>query len=235
MEKLKDTLKKMRETYLKDPEYAVRSKKMIGMLENYIKKTLEENLSELGKKELKIDEEVNIFQDEKEKNIDVVLIHPTNGPIITIGVRSQMSSVAKNTLTYLQEIKGECLGLQTRFPMSTHCYIYMLPKNIIHPDSQKSKEKIDHEKYAKIMNSMGGRAQLNSFDYKSLIFHKQAFDYFCFFVVDFDDENITYEDNWSIKGYNHLSTLKELLVGTIQTTKDRLSFKKYFKEEFSNI
>lgn len=229
MDKFKSVLKSMRDLYLEDHEYAVRSKKMIGMLENFIKKSIEEKLTNEGKKDLQIVQEEIIFQDEKEKNVDILLSHPTSGPLITIGVRSQMSSIAKNTLTYIQDIKGECLGLQKRFPMSVHAYVYMLPKEIIIPDEKKSKEVINHEKYAKIFNSMGGRAKLSSFDYKSLIFHKEAFDYFSYFVVDFKSEECHYKDNWLNENCENLCSIEELINGIIKTSKERLTFKKYFK------
>ena len=122
MEKFKLMLDDMKRLYLNDPENAVRSKKMIGKLENFLKESIEDNLTDLGRKELLIKNELVLFQAEKEKNVDIALIHPINGPIITIGVRSQMSSVAKNTLTYYQDIEGECVGCN----QDTQCqYIVM--------------------------------------------------------------------------------------------------------------
>ena len=43
-------------------------------------------------------------------------------PLILIGVRSQMSSVGKNILTYTQDIMGEAVSLQDRFPMAVFGY-----------------------------------------------------------------------------------------------------------------
>ena len=228
MEKFKLMLDDMKRLYLNDPENAVRSKKMIGKLENFLKESIEDNLTNLGRKELLIKNELVLFQAEKEKNVDIALIHPINGPIITIGVRSQMSSVAKNTLTYYQDIEGECVGLQSRYPMSVHSYVYMHPKEII-AEGKLSKEKINHIKYARLFNSLGGRAKLNSLDYKSLIINKTAFDYFTYFLVDFKSNSINYKDNWSNDGIDNLSTIDNLIKGIIKTTKERFHFKEYFK------
>jgi hypothetical protein len=217
----------MKNLYLEDPVKAVRSKGMIGKLENFLKDGIQLHLTDLGKKELSIKNEMVIFQAEKEKNVDVVLVHPTNGPIITIGVRSQMSSVAKNTLTYYQDIEGECVGLQSRYPMSVHSYVYMHPKEII-AEGKLAKEKINHIKYAHLFNSLGGRGKLNPLDYKNLIISKAAFDYFSYFIVDFKANPVSYKDDWTKDGIENLSTIKELVEGVIKTAKERFHFKDYF-------
>ena len=227
MDKFKDILEEMKQLYTANSEKAVRSKKMIGKLENFLKESINENLSDLGKKELTLKNEIVIFQAEKDKNVDVALIHPINGPLITIGVRSQMSSIAKNTLTYYQDIEGECVGLQTRYPMSVHSYVYMHPKNII-AEGKLAKENINHLKYARLFNSLGGRAKLNSLDYKSLIFNKTAFDYFCYFVVDFNGNPLSYKDDWKDEGIENLASINELINGLIKTCKERFHFKDYF-------
>lgn len=227
MTTLISTIEQMRDLYINDAENAVRSKKMISKLENFLKESIENNLSDLGKKELSVKNEIVMFQSEKDKNVDIALIHPINGPLITIGVRSQMSSVAKNTLTYYQDIVGECVGLQSRYPMSVHSYVYMHPKNIIAKGSL-AKENINHLKYAQLFNSLGGRAKLNSLDYKSLIINKTVFDYFCYFVVDFKSTPVDYKDNWKGEGIENLSTIEDLIKGIIKTTKERFHFKNYF-------
>lgn len=227
MTNLISVIEEMRDLYINDAENAVRSKKMISKLENFLKENIENSLSDLGKRELSVKNEIVIFQSEKDKNVDIALIHPINGPLITIGVRSQMSSVAKNTLTYYQDIVGECVGLQSRYPMSVHSYVYMHPKEII-AKGKLAKENINHLKYAHLFNSLGGRAKLNSLDYKSLIINKSVFDYFSYFVVDFKSTPVTYKDNWEEDGIENLSTIENLVKGLIKTTKERFHFKDYF-------
>ena len=73
MEKFKLMLDDMKRLYLNDPENAVRSKKMIGKLENFLKESIEDNLTDLGRKELLIKNELVLFQAEKEKNVDIAL------------------------------------------------------------------------------------------------------------------------------------------------------------------
>ena len=122
MEKFKLMLDDMKRLYLNDPENAVRSKKMIGKLENFLKESIKDNLTDLGRKELLIKNELVLFQAEKEKNVDIALIHPINGPIITIGVRSQMSSVAKIPLPIIKILRVSVLDCN----QDTQCqYIVM--------------------------------------------------------------------------------------------------------------
>ena len=49
------------------------------MLEQQMETELWSKITENGKSELKIQNEAIIFQDDKNKNIDIVLSHPING------------------------------------------------------------------------------------------------------------------------------------------------------------
>lgn len=72
-------------------------------------------------------QEATLFGSHKNKDADIVLSQYANGPQIIIGVRSQMSSVAKNLENYYEGIIGECISLHDRFPMATIGYVYLLP------------------------------------------------------------------------------------------------------------
>ncbi|MGX1627065.1 hypothetical protein ACWIGL_03795 [Streptomyces albidoflavus] len=84
-----------------------------------------------------VKEEPTIFGSHKPNNADVAVIHPSNGVLISIGVRSQMISVGNNVLGHYQGIIGECISLQDRFPMAVFGYAYL------HPVLSKKSVKVD--------------------------------------------------------------------------------------------
>lgn len=51
------------------------------------------------------------------KEIDVCLTIPDSGPLLAISVKSQMSSIVKNTINRFEEYVGDATNLHTRFPM----------------------------------------------------------------------------------------------------------------------
>ena len=223
MKSYETLFKEMGEFYLQDPAYAVRSKKFIGMLEEHLASEITSQLSEYANSQgLKVFNEKKIFQDYKVKNVDIALIDPINGPLITIGVRSQMSDIAKNVLTYYQEISGECLHLQNRYPMSTHGYVYIHPKKLI----GDKKENIDHDRYAKLFSSIGCRTEASKVDY-SLI--KGNFDHFAYPVIDFKSKPVTFFDDWKNKlNLTNDISIKNFVKNIIKTSKERLNFIDYF-------
>ncbi len=112
----------------------------------------------------------------KDKNVDVAVIHPVNGPLILIGVRSQMSSVGKNVLTYTQDIIGEAVSLQDRFPMAVFAYTYLLP---LRPSDLSGS--LDYQRYARIFGNIAGRSGAT---YKA---ERGRYDHFAFALVEFDE------------------------------------------------
>jgi hypothetical protein len=103
---------------------------------------------------------------------------PSNGPLMMVGVRSQMSSVGKNVLTYYQDIVGECISLQDRFPMCTYGYAYLHPLHAI--KEGKTAELIDHRRYARLYEAISGR------DGRAYAQLRGVYDEFAYLVVDFD-------------------------------------------------
>ena len=72
------------------------------------------------KRQVTVVKEATIYGFHKPNKVDVSVIDPQNGPLVMIGIRSQMSSVAKNALTYYESIIGECISIQDRFPMAVN-------------------------------------------------------------------------------------------------------------------
>ena len=97
-----------------------------------------------------------------------------------MGVRSQMSSVAKNVLNYYQDIIGECISLQERFPMTTMGYAYLHP--LYYMDDGRKKD-TDVARYAQLYSSIAGR--------DDRLYKQQTgiYDHFAYAVVDFYSDN----------------------------------------------
>lgn len=170
--------RKISKLYQEDPVHAVRSQELIKTLHHKLAIDLYKHLSSKAKNEgIKVIEEASIYGSYKRKDVDIAVVDPNNGPLITIGVRSQMSSVGKNVLTYYQDIIGECISLQERFPMTTMGYAYL------HPLYFMDKGKVirtDVERYARLYSSISDRDDRL---YKNQL---GVYDHFAYAVVDFD-------------------------------------------------
>lgn len=178
------TLEKMKERFELDPESAVRSQGFIKMFHSFIADDLRASLTKDALKAgVKVIEEAKVFGSFKSKDVDVSVIHPVNGPLLLVGVRSQMSSVGKNVLTYYQDIVGEAISLQERFPMVTTGYAYVHPLEVVPWQRKKgtmvSAEHPNHSRYARMYAGIGSRDD-------SLYKHQLgSYDHFSYSVVDF--------------------------------------------------
>lgn len=179
----------MKTKYDKDPVNAVRSQSFIKMFHRYIADDLRSRLTAKARKDgVEVKEEAKLFGSHKPKNADVAVIHPNNGALMSIGVRSQMSSVGKNALEYYQGIIGECISLQDRFPMAVYGYAYLHPHSLL--EQRKATKKLpartvrvspDHARYAKLYSAITGR---DGTEYKDI---RGIYDHFAHLVVDFDN------------------------------------------------
>jgi hypothetical protein len=177
---LSDVLGNMGDLYRSDADLAVRGQAFIKLLHAYVGSQLESRLTKFARRRnVTVRYESTILGSTKPKNVDIAVIDPDNGPLVLIGVRSQMSSVGKNVLTYYEGIVGECISLQDRFPMATHGYIYLHPHKSI--KAGKESESIDHVRYAKMYAAVTGRPMR---DYKG---QRGIFDEFAYLVVDFSN------------------------------------------------
>ncbi|MDQ5825186.1 MAG: hypothetical protein M3441_13405 [Chloroflexota bacterium] len=171
-------LREMGETYRADAESSVRDQTFIKLLHGYIGSQLDERLTKFAKRRgIAVRYEAKVLGSTKPKNVDVAVVDPENGPLVLIGIRSQMSSIGKNVLGYYENIVGECISLQDRFPMSVHGYVYLHPLTSI--KEGKEAEHINHSRYARIYETATGRSGPA---YKNL---RGIFDQFAYMVVDF--------------------------------------------------
>lgn len=61
------------------------------------------------------------------KEIDVCLTIPDSGPLLAISVKSQMSSIIKNTINRFEEYVGDATNLHSRFPMLVLGFLMLIP------------------------------------------------------------------------------------------------------------
>lgn len=197
------TLEKMKVIFNRDPEAAVRSQEFIKTFHAFIADDLRSFITKKASKDgVTVKEEAKVFGSFKSKDVDVAVIHPINGPLILAGVRSQMSSVGKNALTYYQDIIGEAISLQERFPMCTTGYAYLHPLEV-KPWLKKNgkftkQENPNHQRFARMY---AGIASRDDRLYKHLT---GAYDQFAYSVVDFHSSSIKLRDDIVNQAVDHL-------------------------------
>lgn len=183
-EHFSETLLKMKTVFEENPATAVRSQNFIQTFHKFIADDVTSHLTPQAKKQnIRVVQEAKIFGSFKSKDVDVAVIHPTNGPLLLIGVRSQMSSVGKNVLTYYQDIIGEAISLQERFPMCATGYAYLHPLQVV-PWQRKdgtstNAESPDHSRFARMYAGIGSR------DDRLYKHQLGSYDHFAYSVVDF--------------------------------------------------
>jgi hypothetical protein len=197
MNSITPTLKRMKAIYAEDPVSAVRGQHFIKTLHGYIAEDLKSRLHpDAVKLGVEVQEESKVFGSHKTKDVDVAIIHPTSGPLVLVGVRSQMSSVGKNVLTYYQDIVGEAVSLQDRFPMTIHSYAYLHP--LSYTDEKKVSGEVlevgnrvvpDHARYARMYRAITGRDDRL---YKTIT---GVYDEFAYLVVDFEGDDAQLRDD----------------------------------------
>lgn len=183
----------MKEVFEEDPTKAVRSQGFIKHFHKFIADDLRGYLTPQAKRAgIDVVEEAKIFGSFKSKDVDVAVVHPLNGPLILVGVRSQMSSVGKNVLTYYQDIIGEAISLQERFPMTTTGYAYLHPYEVVPWEKGNGKltvaEKPNHSRFARMYEGIGHR------DDRIYKHQTGAYDHFAYAVVDFHTSPIYLHD-----------------------------------------
>ncbi|MGD9571380.1 MAG: hypothetical protein AB7V62_05815 [Thermoleophilia bacterium] len=202
----------MGKIYRADPVKAVRGQGFITILHGYLISELRRRLSpEAHRRGITVRPEVTILGSHKPKDVDLAVMHPDNGPLVMIGVRSQMSSVGKNALNYYEGIVGECISIQDRFPMSTIGYVYLMPLKPI--KLGREKETIDHRRYARMYDAVTGRTGQ---DYKNI---RGVYDEFAYMVVDFTTHPPELADHVYKGAVDHdlsISTFADRLVATFK-------------------
>lgn len=174
IQRLNDCFVAMKASYSANPTKAVRGQGFIHLLHSFCVTELEN----VGFERRYIREEVDVFGSHKAKKVDIAYIDPVNGPMIIIGVRSQMSSISKNILTYYEEIIGDCISLHDRFPMAVVNYVYLLPENPIKKGYRE--EPVNLARAEKLYSLITNRG-----DWRST---KDKYEHFAFLKVRFSSD-----------------------------------------------
>jgi hypothetical protein len=214
-----ETFSEMKSIYAEGIDAAVRSQRFIKVLHRAIAVEIEDRLTEGAKGEgITVAAEAKLHGSFKDKDVDIAVIHPLNGPLILCGVRSQMSSIAKNILTYSQDIMGEAVSLQDRFPMTVFGYCYLLP---LKPHDTGN---LDVTRYSKIFGSMSARSEAS---YKH---ERGRYDHFAFAVVDFETTPPELREDLVSAGNPKVDlSLSNLAGRLIETFNQRNPWLDYFK------
>jgi len=192
-QQLSSVLQRMKSIFEANPENAVRSQEFIKAFHGFIAQDLRSFITrKAGRAGVKVVEEAPVYGSYKSKNVDVAVIHPTNGPLILVGVRSQMSSIGKNVLTYYQDIVGEAISLQERFPMCTTGYAYVHPFEVRPWEKRNGDftqaERPNHRRYARLYAAIGQRDDRL---YKHMT---GSYDHFAYCIADFHADPIAVRD-----------------------------------------
>jgi hypothetical protein len=210
-------LHEMHVVYVQDPNKAVRGQGFIKILHRKLSADLTARLSRDSiRRKVAVIEEATIFGSHKPKKVDVSVIDPENGPLMMIGIRSQMSSVGNNVLTYYEEIIGECISLQDRFPMALVGYIYLMPLRPI--KTGKERETVDHTRYSQLYDAITGR---EGQAYKDI---RGVFDQFAYMIVDFTGNPPALRDDLFSSAITHDLTISTFVDRMIQTFNSRHLF-----------
>lgn len=151
-EKLDQILSEMKATFLADPNTAVRGQNFIKQLHGYC---MEELKARGFSGELEPKGEIKVLTSHKFKDVDVAVVHPTSGPLLVIGVRSQMSSLGKNFLNYYEMEVGDVSAIHERYPLCVVGLLYLHPTESILPGSKK--ESFDFDRAEKMFSLISGR------------------------------------------------------------------------------
>ncbi|MCD6282161.1 hypothetical protein J7J84_00945 [bacterium] len=115
----------MKRDFAANPALAVRRQSFIKMLHQYC---IYELMQRGFTRSLEPKSEVKILTSHKYKKADVAVVHPTSGPMLIIGVRSQMSSLGNNFKNYFEMEVGEVSSIHERFPLCVVGLLYLHPE-----------------------------------------------------------------------------------------------------------
>ena len=175
----------------------IKSKKLIGMLREFAMKELQKMFPQQW-----IHADKQVYGYPKKKEQDILIQPPQNsekslstGPIATINIRSQLSSIEKNYDTLFERLFAEALNLHNRFPYLVSGYLYLLPKIGYNKEAAGNKivrfsERYDIEKYISSFLSITNRQDPNDVPWK----HEQV----ALLIVDFEQDPPVVMDNMRI-------------------------------------
>jgi hypothetical protein len=202
MNALSKTLQEMKSVYedaIQRGQYTelIRSKRLIEMLHEFAVKELRKRVPSewiykdkplYGYPKTKTQDILIQPQQDSGKNLSV-------GPLMSINVRSQLSSIDKNYDTLFERLFAEALNLHNRFPYLVLGYIYLLPKIGYDDKAAKDKEvrfteRYNIEKYILSFLSIADRKDPEDVPWK--------YERICLLIVDFEQTPPVVIDNLQV-------------------------------------
>ncbi len=168
-----------------NPGFLIRSSKIIDELHEYLKHELVKN----GVKKAYINPPLGKSSPEKTidgyfktKDQDILIQKEENRPLISLNIRSQLSSVQKNYDTLFERLVAESVNIHERFPQLPCGYLYLLPTIGYSSDAMKKNkvvrdESFNWEKYLTTFSLLAGRKDPKDKTFK--------YEKICLLAVDF--------------------------------------------------
>ena len=208
-------LSKMKHIFMTDPTKAIRGQNFIKTLHVFLENELRSRLSKAAvKRGVQVGGEITVLGSYKTKDVDVAVYDPKSGPLVLVGVRSQMSSIGKNVLTYYQDIAGEAVSLQERFPLTTLGYVYLHPLRDMVSDTVQM---TNYQRWSALYASISGRDDRL---YKHI---RGMYDQFSYMLVDFDKDTPEVRDDLIREAVPDMDlSIRTFVDRIVETTKRRM-------------
>lgn len=171
------TLIRMRDIFVADPTYAVRSKKFISEFQNYCAYELRSRKLEVNGSQIKMEHSIYVGRGPVEA--DVAIIDTKGQPILIVDVRSQMTSIGKNFNNYIRMKAGEVESIHEKYPRCVVGLVYVHPAGDL--NTLKPVGPVGVFNYAKAavqLASLGGRISLTDF--------ASTYEHVAYCVIDFN-------------------------------------------------
>ena len=165
--------------------FLIRSGKIIEELHEYLKHEIVKN----GIKRTYINPPLGKSSPEKAidgyfktKDQDILIQKEENQPLISLNIRSQLSSVQKNYDTLFERLVAESVNIHEKFPQVPCGYLYLLPAIGYDSDAMKENkvvrnERFNWEKYLTTFSLLADRKNLEDKTFK--------YEKICLLAVDF--------------------------------------------------
>ncbi len=240
MEFLIETLKKMKEMYenaIREGRYTelIRSRKLIEMLHQFAIVELKKRFPSHW-----IFTDKPVYGYPKSKTQDILIQPPQNGsrnlsigPIVSVNVRSQLSSIEKNYDTLFERLFAEALNLHNRFPYLVLGYLYLLPKTGYDDKAAKNKEikfveRYNMEKYILSFLSIANRRDPNEVLWK--------YERVALLIVDFeqdppivmDDMNMFLKEGLVSENFANLFSFEPLSIRNFFDEIHKIAMERYY-------
>ena len=168
-----------------NPGFLIRSGKIIDELHEYLKHELVRN----GVKRNYINPPLGKTSPDKAidgyfktKDQDILVQKEENQPLISLNIRSQLSSVQKNYDTLFERLVAESVNIHEKFPLVPCGYLYLLPIAGYNSDAMKENKVVRDERFnwEKYLTTFSLLADREDSDDKTFKYEKV-----CLLAVDF--------------------------------------------------